>query len=280
MLKDFFKLNAPFDVLDRAAFAERLKTSKRISNVLYEPDTLSEGKVPNVRFENVSFSKTRLFEMTFTGCTFKDCLFIGTSFESLNFHGCKFIDCNFFKASFHAVYARPHQFLKAIQSDKYANVAVHLYHKLRDNYYSESQREYKNEAEYQFLRWSRKNRVLQAKRNHKKWYLYLPHNVGSFLYDVLLGYGYRVRNLVRTTIGLVVINTWVNYTFSEYLFAVPVEPSIIKTIYFTLTTMATLGATGYSPDTDIGYIFVVINVIFGMSILSATFSAIFKKVIR
>ena len=44
--------------------------------------------------------------------------------------------------------------------------------------------------------------------------------------------------------------------------------------------MATLGASGYDPDTEIGYLFVIVNVIFGISILSATIGAVFKKVIR
>lgn len=280
MLKDFFKLNAPYETFDRAAFVDRLKTSKYISDVLYEPDTLIEVKVSGVKFENVSLSKTTVSKVTFVDCTFRDCLFIGTHFKSVNFHGCKFINCNFFKATFEAVYARPHQFRRAILSDKYANIAAHLYHELRDNYYHESQREYKNEAEYYFAHWRRKYAYLQAKRNHKSGYLYLPRHIGSFLYGHLLGYGYRITNLVHTTIVLIAINIWANYTYAQYLFEAPVEPSLIKTIYFTLTTMATLGATGYSPDTDIGYLVVIVNVIFGVSILSATVGAVFKKLIR
>ena len=280
MLNDFFKLNTPFQTFDRLTLVSHLKTSKHICNVLYEPDTFDKQKVSGITFENVSFSKTTISSVTFTECTFKDCLFIGTDFNSVEFHDCVFDNCNFFKSSFHSVYARPHQFRKAITDTKYANIAVHLYHQLRENYYQESQREYKNEAEYYFSHWHRKNEYIQAIRKKKKYYLYLPRHVASYLYGYLLGYGYRIRNLVLTTIILLVVTTWANYTFSAYLFSKPVEQSLVKTIYFTLTTMATLGASGYDPDTEIGYLFVIVNVIFGISILSATIGAVFKKVIR
>ena len=280
MLKDFFKLNSPYESLDKASLINRMEASKHVCNVLYEPDALSEEKFDRVKFENVSFSKTMISNMTFIGCIFKNCLFIGTHFNSVSFHNCKFENCNFFKAKFQSVYARPSQFRKAIQHKKYANIAVHLYHQLRDNYYDQSQREYKNEAEYYFLHWLRKNRVLQAKRNNKKWYMYQPHNFVSFLYDFLFGYGYRMLNLFRATGSIFLLNIWANYTFSQYMFTTPVEPSLIKTIYFTVTTMTTLGATGYNPDTDIGLMFVVFNVIFGMTILSATVGALFKKILR
>ncbi len=280
MLTDFFKLNSPFERFDRETLASHLKTSKHICNVLYEPDLYAADRVSGVVFENVSFSKTVITKLTFTDCTFKDCLFIGTDFKSVELHDCIFENCNFFKSTFHAVYARPQQFRKAIQDEKYANIAVHLYHQLRENYYQESQREYKNEAEYYFGHWHRNNEFIQAKRKKKKWYLYRFQHIGSYLYGYLLGYGYRVRNLVATTFGLLTIATWANHTFAKYLFATPIEPSVVKTIYFTLTTMATLGASGYSPDTEIGYLFVVANVIFGISILSATIGAVFKKVIR
>lgn len=280
MLKDFFRLNKPFNKFDRQALASHLKTSKHICNILYEPDLYDEDKVNAVTFENVSFSKTTINNVTFSNCTFQDCLFIGTGFSSVEFHDCAFENCNFFKSTFHAVYARPHQFRKAITDEKYANIAVHLYHQLRENYYQESQREFKNEAEYYFGHWHRKNEYIQAKRRNKKWYSYRLQHIGSYLYGYLLGYGYRLRNLVATTFVLLSITIWTNYTFAKYLFTAPVEPSLVKTIYFTLTTMATLGASGYSPDTEIGYLFVVANVIFGISILSATIGAIFKKVIR
>jgi hypothetical protein len=280
MLNDFFKLNKEFEIFDRNRFSSHLKTSRHICNILYEPDIYDKEKVKGVKFENISFSKTTIADVTFSECTFQDCLFIATKFKYVAFHDCKFENCNFYKSKFHSLYARPHQFRKSITDEKYANIAVHLYHQLRENYYQESQREFKNEAEYYFGHWNRKNEYIQAKRKKKKWYSYIVQHIGSYLYGYLLGYGYRLRNLIATTFVLLSVTTWANYTFANYFFTEPVEKSLIKTIYFTLTTMATLGASGYSPDTEVGYLFVVANVIFGISILSATIGAIFKKVIR
>jgi len=44
--------------------------------------------------------------------------------------------------------------------------------------------------------------------------------------------------------------------------------------------MATLGSSGYSPDTDMGYLFVIMNVVIGIGIVTAMSTAIVKKVIR
>ncbi len=44
--------------------------------------------------------------------------------------------------------------------------------------------------------------------------------------------------------------------------------------------MCTLGAAGYAPDTDLGYIMVIVNVVAGISIFSAAINSIVRKVIR
>jgi len=280
MLTDFFNLNTPFEKFDRDMFFVQLRTSKHICNVRYEPGFFENKKVSGVTFENFSFSKTVIRHVTFFNCIFKDCLFIGTEFDSVELHDCAFENCNFFKSKFSSVYAKPRQFRKTITDKQYSNIAVHLYHQLRENYYKESQREFKNEAEYYFGHWKRKNELSQSKRKGQKWYQYLHRHVGSWLYGYLLGYGYRLRNLVATASVIMVLIVSTNHALTSYLFSKPTDSSLIKTIYFTVTTMATLGASGYNPDTEVGYMFVVLNVFIGISILSATISAIFKKVIR
>jgi len=280
MLKDFFKLNSPFESFDSKKFDEQLQVSKHLCNILYLPEKLTSKKINSVTFENVSFSKTAISKLTFQKCIFKDCLFIGTEFNSVEFHGCIFENCNFFKSKFNSVYAKPVQFRKAITDTKFSNIAVHLYQQLRENYYQGSQREFKNEAEYYFCVWKRKNDFIQAKRNNIKPYKFLPGHVVSWIYGALLGYGYQLKNLVITTCFIVGSLILANHIFADFLFADPTTKSIIKTTYFTITTMATLGASGYVPNTDVGYVFVIINVLTGISIFSATINSIFKKVIR
>ncbi|MCI0427902.1 MAG: pentapeptide repeat-containing protein [Nitrospiraceae bacterium] len=280
MLKDFFRLNLPFERFDRHSFLQHLRASKHICNVLYESGSFENERMSGITFENVSFSKTAIRRVTFSSCVFKDCLFIGTVFDSVEFHDCHFEHCNFYKSKFASVYGKPKQFRKAITDKRYSNIAVHLYHQLRENYYRDSQRDFKNEAEYYFGHWNRENELIQSKRKGQKWYQYLPRHVGSWLYGYLLGYGYSLRNLVATTSVIIIMLVTMNYAVARYLFATPTDSSLIKTVYFTITTMATLGAAGYNPDTEIGYAFVILNVLIGISIFSATISAILKKVIR
>ena len=280
MLKDFFKLNPQFETFDGERFNSQLRVSKHLCNILYYPEKLEGQRISGVTFENVSFSKTLIYKSTFTGCVFKDCLFIGTEFNEVEFHDCSFENCNFFKSKLISVYAKPRQFRKAITDVKFSNIAIHLYQQLRENYYQESQREFKNEAEYYFCLWKRKNDFLQAKRKNLKYYEFIPNHVLSWVYGVTLGYGYKLKNLVLTTCVIVTTLVFANHLFADFLFTVPEQKSIIKTTYFTVTTMATLGASGYTPNTEIGYVFVILNVLTGISIFSATINSIFKKVIR
>lgn len=280
MLKDFFKLNEPFEKFDWDKLSLQLRTSKHICNVLYEPASLGDLRISDITFENVSFSKKKLSRLTFSNCEFKDCLFIGTVLNDVEFHDCKFENCNFFKSTFTSVYGKPNQFRMAITEKRYANIAVHLYHELRENYYQKAQREFKNEAEYYFRHWNRIFNSVNFGRNGIKWYRYGFKYYGSWLYDYALGYGYHLKNLVITACLIIIFAMILNHVFADCLFSAPTDPSITKTIYFTITTMATLGSAGYSPDTEVGYIFVVGNVLIGMTILSATITAIFKRLIR
>ena len=144
---------------------------------------------------------------------------------------------------------------------KYSNIAVNLYQQLRENYHSEAQREFKNEAEYYFSKWKRRLSVVEAKREGLPKYAYISKYIFSLIYDVVLGYGYRLRNLVISTIVMVSVVIAANHFFAEYLFTGEENPSIIKSIYFTVTTMATLGASGFSPLSEIGYAVVTLNVL-------------------
>lgn len=280
MLRDFFKLNSSFEEFDEERMSSQIKTSRHIVNVLFRPDELKEKKIDGIKFENVSLSKTKISKCTFKNCSFEDCLFIGSLFDEVEFHKCTFKNCNFFKSKFSKIYGRPEQFKNSITDEKYSNIAVHLYQQLRENYHAESQREFKNEAEYYFSKWKRKLAVVEAKRECIPKYKYIPTYIASLLYDLILGYGYRLRNLVISTIVLVTVVVTINHWFAECLFIGDERPSVIKSIYFTITTMATLGASGFSPLSETGYAVVTINVLIGISLLTATLNSIFRKVIR
>lgn len=285
MLDDFFKLNRPYETFNEARMASQLSTSKHVCNVLYQPEilspeTLSKRSVENIKFENVSFAKTTIKALNFKKCEFMDCLFIGTEFtDGVRFHDCKFINCNFFASKFIALYGKPHQFQKAITDQKYANIAVHLYQQLTRLYSEDFQRSYKNEAAYNFLCWKRVLDYQHDKRDGKGVSSEIKYFI-SWCHDFFFGYGYHLRNIFLTTAALIIFSVLSNHIFYKYLFSSSVQPSFIKSVYLTITTMATLGASGYAPDTDIGFIFVTVNVLIGITILAATINAIFNRVTR
>ena len=49
MLKNFFKLNSPFESFDSEKFEEQLQVSKHLCNILYSPEKLTSKKIGYVR---------------------------------------------------------------------------------------------------------------------------------------------------------------------------------------------------------------------------------------
>ncbi len=283
MIDPFFKLNNGDKALKLESFSifdERLKTSKHLCNLLYYPEKLENITIEGITFENFSFAKTTIDNVIFKKCTFTDCLFIGTHFIGGSIHRCQFTRCNFFRATFKGVYAKPSQFKSAIQNNKYANIAVSLFNQLRNVYKEDSQKEYKSEAEYYFYKWKRIELVNSAKMDGVKWYQYTPQRIGSFLYGLLFGFGYRLRNLIVTTFVVLSVLISINHCYDYLIFKSVSDQSIIKSIYFTITTMATLGASNISGFTEFGYFIVVINVLVGISLLTITINSIFKKILK
>lgn len=275
----FFTMRVPFEKMNVDQFALALRTSGHIKDVLYEPDVLEDKTINDIEFQNVSLSKTHIQRITFNRCTFRNCLFIGTEFEEVGFHSCSFIDCNFFRSKFKQVYAKPAQFAQAVRKHSYANVAVGLFQGLRDNYSDTMQPEHRREAEYFFQVWSRRLKWSEIMSSSTKirsalaWF-------GSLAYGNLFGYGYRLRNLLITTSVVVVLLTCAAHSFHQILFEENGVVSVVRSLYFTVSTMVTMGAVGFTPVTSSGYLFVLLNALCGIVLITATVSAIAKRVAR
>lgn len=282
MLNDFFKLNQGYvKILTPEDFKERLNTSRHLLNIAYMPDKLVREKLENVTFEEVSFSKTTLQDVTIKNCAFINCLFIGTIFERCSIHNSNFINCNFFKCKIRETYAKPFQFKNAIKQRCHSNIAVSLFNELRNQYKEDSQRDFKSEAEYYFHKWKRVEDVNSAKNEGQAWHRYTPKRMTSFLHYILFGFGYRLRNLIATTLCALGLMIFINHHYAKLIFTETSDDiSIIKSTYFTITTMATLGASGFSNFTETGYIVVVVNVLVGISLLTFTANSILKRVVR
>ncbi|MFQ1788668.1 pentapeptide repeat-containing protein [Aeromonas veronii] len=283
MLNDFFKLNQGYvEICSPEELRAHLNTSRHLLNIAYMPDTLVREKLENVIFEEVSFSKTTLKNVTIKNCKFINCLFIGTVFERCSIHNSNFNNCNFFKCKFRETYAKPFQFKSAITNKDFSNIAVSLFNELRNQYKEDSQREFKSEAEYYFHKWKRVEDLNSSRKENQAWYKYTPRRVSSFLHYILFGFGYRLRNLIATTLSALGLMVFINHHYAAMIFTEisPSDESIIKSIYFTITTMATLGASGVSNFTEFGYIIVVINVLVGISLLTFTANSILNRVVR
>ncbi|MDD2342729.1 MAG: pentapeptide repeat-containing protein [Tolumonas sp.] len=277
----FFILNSPFKTIENESeFFELLQNSRHLCDILYKPAEIVNKKIKNTKFNNISFSKKTITDTDINNCEFTDCLFIGTDFIKVNFSNCKFIRCNFYKSNFEQVYAKPSQFSLAITDKKYSNIAVHLYNQLRNNYRDDSQRKYKSEAEYQFEVWDARQYLYELKSNKKSLFLHAPILIKKYLHKILFGYGYRTRNLIATTVTIISILTLILYSFPQLFFTESIKPSVVQSIYYTITTMATLGASGFPNPTLSGEILIICNVLMGISLLSVTVNSIFKQVIR
>ena len=278
----FFCLEGTVKDFDSGQLSDALETSGHLRNLVYRPRdfNIRNKRIEGITFENVSFSKTDIVDITFRGCKFVRCLFIATNFTDVDFHSCTFTKCNFFKATFKGVYAKPEQFAGAVMEDQYANIGVHLYQELRDNYIDEAQPEFMREAEYQFKRWSQKllwSELVQKKslpvRKVLQWF-------GLAVYRLFFGYGLRLRNLVGTTLLSVLVMTMLARTYASCMFVEDLPITWIRGFYFTVSTMITLGAIGFTPKSDAGYIFLLLNAVIGVVLLSATLNAFSKRVSR
>lgn len=281
MADKFFQIMAPFTKIENEAdFSKLLQQAKHINSIMYLPDCLQNIKMSSVIFENVSFSKTSIVGVSFNECVFKNCLFIYSVFDNVRFHGCEFINCNFFRAQFSSsCYGKPSQFKKAISDKKYSNIAVWLFDQLRLLYKEDSQRSYRAEAEYYFNDWLYVQNY-KKKRCEKKWYKFYPKKISLKLYGMFFGYGYKLKNLVLTTSATIILLVILNLTCGKLMFNEHGITSISQSIYFTITTMLTLGASGFGDPTYFGRWIIIINVLLGISLLSFTISALFNRVIK
>lgn len=285
----YFKLKGTAKILSSTGALETMiKVAKQtaalevptLSGLLFEPNALSDLSVKNVRFRNCSFSKTAFQRVTFKQCVFEDCLFIASIFDGVELHDCHFLRCNFFKAKIKEFYGRPEQFRQAIPSAAYANVGVQLYQELRKAYSNSSQREFRSEAEYQFRCWELLRKQEERRESGSGRLSVFASTIFESAYKRFFGFGYRTRNLVLSSLGAIAVAIFINNSLATYYFDTPDNSTVVESIYFTLTTMLTLGSAGYQPNTSIGYIAVTINALIGAVLITALVSALIKKVAR
>ena len=206
MLRNFFRLNSPFQVFrSQLQLTSFLESNDCLDSVLYEPDSLSIPVDTRIRkspfakktFKNVSFGKTTISDITFRKCKFEDCLFIGTRFINCEFHDCTFEGCNPHKVVFKETYIDPVVFERKLDKVKYSNIGMHLFQQLYENAMDMHQYEFARSAEFNRWKWRRyvlDHRYEKLQRLNPKWVIPWVQNI---LYYIFVGYGIRFKFLGR-----------------------------------------------------------------------------------
>lgn len=293
MLNNFFKLNNQDDCAEiktELEFLELAKLSKNIENAIYRPDELKPPRPSNIfkkyKFKNVSFTKTTVTGVEFRQCEFEDCLFIGTDFIECEFHHCTFKDCNPYKAKFSKTYIDPQVFVGMLDSEKHSNIGILLFQQLLFNSSENRQPDFAATAEYNFRQWKRFYLQYEYNNNEIKWCNYLRRWLFNLANQYILGYGVRIRHFLISSLIIFAAISAFNYLFWNHFTVSSSSPlntegnGLIKSIYFTIITIATLGYGDITPATNFGMILSSAEVLFGFVWLGFLLSILVKRIIR
>ena len=291
MTKDInlpWRLKPPFQqITSNEEFIEIVK-NPMVVGYLYQPDILkptelhSTIRVDNVTFENVSFAKTELRRLRFRKCTFVECLFIGTKFSECDFYHCQFSLCNFHKIRISETSFDPNLICGCIDQKQHTNIALHLYSELRKSALQIENPEFAREAGYQYNRWNRFHLIYKFKSKEIRLLEFILRWIANITLDWVLGYGWRIRRFAVSSAMLLACLTAWNYYFWHNLTGdetIAKSPSIIKSLYFTVITITTLGYGDLTPATAMGMIFASTQTILGVIWIGMLVSVVVRKVL-
>lgn len=300
MLTDFFKLNEPYQTFKTEKdFADHLKRSKDLRNVLYEPDILQplppfpKFKIKDTYFNNVSFSKTKLDKVVFINCSFEDCLFIGTEIENCEFHNCKFKNCNTHKIKIYKTYVNPSNFSNCFNKIGQSNVAVHLFQQLINNSIDEGQSEFRRFAEYNFKKWQDKlaiNKFWNKEPYKISLWEFIKQYPLSCLYRYSFGYGLRLRNFIFSFASIFILffainyYNWSKYELAQKDIAISVydkdSVNFASNFYYTLDATTKFVDSQFQATTNYGMIWLSLQSIVGFVFLSALVTIILNRFVK
>lgn len=292
----FYTLRDPFSEAETPEeFWKKIKGNDRIIDLLYRPDELEGGRkdwrshlIKGTDFENVSFSHTTISEITFRNCSFENCLFIGTTFKKLEFHNCSFTNCYMLKCRFEDTYISVSAFDACLDKNKHANIGVHLYQQLMRNFKTIDQPHMYEDARFLFLQWERYELNFKLAKpsipGGEKWPM-LRKKIFNCLYEKVLGYGIRLKNLAWSTIVMTVAFWISNYLLWDTLRLsvscdVCSEKSIWTALYYTIISLSNLGYGDFVPITVGGRLFASLQAVVGVLWFAVVASMIFRKIAR
>ena len=254
---------------DEISSYELFKASIRndnISNVLYMPDTfcLVKGydKFNKIAFRAISFKNTKFERVKFVDCSFIDCLFLSAQFVQCDFSNCSFRGCNFLGSSWEKTRIDPKTLKNNFDYKNDANIAVHLFQALYEQYKIEHQPNYVRLSKYLFM----KSRYGLDYHYRKKGTLttltFILRRVQSLFHRLISGYGvYRLR-VIGAFFSFFILASSINHSLQSYIFSNDVPPvspnySAIQSAYYTFISITTIGFGDMVPKSEMGRILIM-----------------------
>ena len=283
-----WSLTPPFQhIYSTKEFAELAK-EEVVKGRLFEPSVLepadlhSPMRIENVTFENVSFAKTELKRLRVIKCKFINCLFIGTTLSECDFYHCQFSLCNFYKVRVFETRIDPGLISDCMDKKMHTNIALNLYSELRKSALQLENPEFASEAGYKYQRWNRYHMAYKFRSGDLRWYKFTFRWMANFMLDYIVGYGWRIRRFALSTAVLIIFLTAWNYIFWCNLTgdgAIIASPSVIKSLYYTVITITTLGYGDLTPATAWGMLSASGQTVIGVVWIGLLVSVIVRKVL-
>jgi len=283
-----WSLTPPFHLIKSSEEFAELSKEKVLEGHLFEPGILEPPnlhatmRIENVKFENVSFAKTELRRLRFSECKFRNCLFIGTTISECDFYHCHFSLCNFYKVRVFETRLDPRLISDCMDKKKHTNIALNLYSELRKSALQIENPEFSSEAGYQYKRWKRYHMAYKFRSGDLGKYEFTLRWMANFMLDYIVGYGWRIRRFALSTAVLLIFLTAWNYIFWCNLTgndAIIGSPSVIKSLYYTVITITTLGYGDLTPATAWGMLSASGQTAIGVVWIGLLVSVIVRKIL-
>lgn len=248
-------------------------TNYELRLILFDIDRSIIGKhsIRNVVFRKCIFSQRTISSLTFRSCNFDECMFIGTVIENCEFHNCKIIESNFLKAKISGTYLDPSSFVFSSEWHyKWANINAWWFQVLYRNSMDLHQEAFAMVADKRFQFYRRYEYLFGKRRRPFQFFR-------SLFYDVFLGYGYGVTNVMIITSLAVVAFAWI-MSHNSYLGE---KSGIIQSLYFSVVSYTTVGYGDVTPIQTtaallITTLFLVFSVIWGSLVTAVVVKRLVK----
>lgn len=225
------------DELDAANISDGQQI--RLAKVLFrKEESRSRRKlIKNVVFEECLFSHQFVAKITFQNCSFTDCQFNGAEIVECEFHQCAFHQCCFYKTQISGSYLDPRSFdFDSRWYRAWANVNAWWFQALYRNARDIHQDNFAMHADKLFQFYERNVHLRGRKKQPIRY-------CTSVLYDVVLGYGYGVWNVLLSTFVLVGV-------FAAVITGLTSEgqaAGIVQHVYFAVVSFTTVGYGEITP---------------------------------